>query len=164
MEGWRGGGMEGRREGGREGEKEGGGGEEGRREGEEEGSSGGGKEGRREGGRERGLTCKFFKVVWQASNTSSLACSVFLRGDDEGGGKMIEVKEGRGMARSWGKGRERERELCSGFGQLVSADHIHYRIDNITYHSLEVMKRSSLLHTPSLKHFCKASPISASLR
>ena len=33
-----------------------------------------------------------------------------------------------------------------------------------TYHNLEVMKRSSLLHTPSLKHFCRACPISVSLR
>ena len=86
-----------------------------------------------------------------------------------GGGEDDRGEGGKRDGKELGEGerereRERERELCSGFGQLVSADHIHYRIDNITYHSLEVMKRSSLLHTPSLKHFCRASPISASLR
>ena len=32
-----------------------------------------------------------------------------------------------------------------------------------THQILEEMKRSSLLHTPSLKHFCRAPPTSASL-
>ena len=32
-----------------------------------------------------------------------------------------------------------------------------------TYHNFEVMKRSSLLTTPSLKHCCRASPTSNSL-